>query len=98
MVEKKREHAPEPLADDELENVNGGISVYDKKGRYVGFTGKELFGDVYVCYYPCPKCGRPMHVGKFNFYYCDPCDYWTTSCRTEGFDGTAEEFKRYMKI
>lgn len=98
MEEKKREHAPEPLADDELENINGGSEIYDNKGRYIGYTGRGTYGDLYVYYTPCPKCGNPMHRGKFGFNYCDPCDYWSMAPNITSFEGTEQDFRRRMKF
>lgn len=79
--EKKLDEMLHPLEDDELENVSGG-EILDRKGRYVGIEQRyrPYFLDPHeiwsVHYFPCSKCGRPMHIGTANMWYCDPCDRW----------------------
>lgn len=80
--EKNLDEMKQALQDDELENVTGG-TVYDRKGRYVGEESRRPrhFLDPddkiwSVRYFPCSKCGRPMHPGTAYMWYCDPCDRW----------------------
>ena len=48
----------------------GGVGyVHNSKDQVVGYTGFEGT----ICYWPCPKCGKPMHKGTLGRVYCDPC-------------------------
>lgn len=50
--------------------ANGCGYIHNYKGQVVG----EVDGSKYL-YWPCPKCGKPMHKGVCLFLFCDPCDY-----------------------
>lgn len=104
------ERIKRPLDDSELEDVSGGCEdcIYDRKGRYIGeytsrysplsdkfWTSENTWG---VYYWACSKCGKPMHQGTMNVYYCDPCDRWEFSPSVKMFNGTADEFKKWANI
>ena len=69
------------LTDEQLENVSGGLREIKYKGkwyRYVG-NGNMFYGSDWDKCYLCPNCGRPVHHGSWERFYCDPCDeswYW----------------------
>lgn len=72
----------QPLSDGNMEKVSGGRKTYNQKGQQIGDTTWHWVGSMWnhyqvesYTYYPCPKCGKPMHVGTLGWYYCDPCDY-----------------------
>ncbi len=63
---------PQQLNDSELEMATGGMDWYQdrKNDRYYKWTG----GDNTSEKYRCPNCGRLLHAGWGNRYYCDPCN------------------------
>lgn len=76
------------LPDEELDQVSGGYDTYDKfigKKFYPGLWGgntveknvckryKWECGDINLKY-RCPNCGRLVHKGSWNQFYCDPCN------------------------
>lgn len=94
---KKTDPMQTPLADAELEEVTGGgKDFFDSKGRAVGYTAVNSYYEPVIRYRACPKCGKAMHMGKFNFYYCDPCDYWAVMPDLNTFYGSEREFMRTM--
>lgn len=76
---KNEELRIQELNEQNMEQVAGGADnskhryIKDRKGRTIG----EATWDGYwsIVYWRCPKCGKPMHLGTLNWYYCDPCDY-----------------------
>ncbi len=64
--------AAENLQDADLEQVTGGYRLYHDRGtdKYYKWTG-ENFGDNK---YLCPNCKRPVHLGWWLKFYCDPCN------------------------
>ena len=85
MDQEKKENPQQEVEDQKLEQVAGGAKdenhgyVRDKKGRIIGEGTWD--GSWSFVYWPCPKCGKPMHLGTLNWYYCDPCDYKKFSMR-----------------
>lgn len=101
------EENKKPLTDEELEGVSGGEAIYDSQGRYIGeytckygplsdkfWTSENTWG---VYYNACSKCGKPMHQGTMNVFYCDPCDRWEFSPGVRMFNGTADEFLAWAR-
>lgn len=88
-----------PLTDAELENVTGGREIFDKKGREVGWTTITEYNQPVIHYRVCPECGKAMHKGKNNAYYCDPCDCWKLfPPDVAAFFGSEQEFLRTMVV
>ena len=78
MDDKKPVEAQE-LADEELEKVAGGRRYFaTTSGRYFHYVGRLADSDGYEDdwnkRYLCPNCGKPVHCGRWDRYYCDPCD------------------------
>lgn len=78
---KKVQPKMQPMSDKEMEKVVGG-EIRNQKGQVIGGTTWHWVGSMWnhyqvesYTYYPCPKCGKPMHEGTLGWYYCDPCDY-----------------------
>ncbi len=69
------------LSDESMAEVSGGIYaipdpvITGPKGE----IGYPNLGKLY--YYPCPKCGKPMHK-TWPLWFCDPCDskYFSPDC------------------
>lgn len=79
MDVQKHEEA-QKIPDEFLGQVFGGKKHFEINGRYFEYTGSILCwsSDWDHCYL-CPRCGRPVHYGKWARFYCDPCDeswYW----------------------
>ena len=81
------------LCADELSQASGGCRV-GKKVNYV-HCGNNIIGrrdaNGTIYYYPCPKCGKPMHAGALNKLYCDPCNYKCSENPNVTWTGTEEE-------
>lgn len=61
--------APE-LVDEDLAEANGGVTHHDKSAdKYYMWIGYDN-DDKYLC----PNCRRPVHIGSWLRYYCDPCN------------------------
>ena len=66
------------LSDQELAQASGGkykeyvddIWKRDSQGRVTHW--KTDSGKIY--HFTCPRCGRILHYGTLDFFYCDPCD------------------------
>lgn len=94
------------LGDEDLEDVAGGggrkydaNDLFDRKGRWIGRNVPYWGGDFFdmhwidrVEFYPCSRCGRPMHRGRLNFFYCDPCDRFEMAPFSEYYDGSKDGF------
>jgi hypothetical protein len=89
--EKNPVGEPEALTDEQLDETSGGFAesiifaadklVYSDKG-IVGFYQHDMFGGACTLkYWPCSKCGKPMHRGDLNHVYCDPCNHWQSGDR-----------------
>ena len=82
--------------DSELSNVAGGkfndywITIYNAKGQKVGniFTGNGI-----LKYLPCIRCGKPMHQGRLDAMYCDPCNTYLWSYDEKEYNGTADQLR-----
>ena len=91
------DNANEALNDSELTDVAGGISTATHTD-IINANG-DVVGDYYVNtgvikYWPCPKCGKPMHKGKMFAKYCDPCDdYYYMEYDVKQYSGTVEQLK-----
>lgn len=103
MDEVKKDEMKKTLTDEDLEGVSGGAiqDVYDRRGRKIGrfflestemWTGRKIYCTIY---YACAKCGKPVHIGTMNMYYCDPCDRWQMSAQQRRFEGSLEEFQAW---
>ena len=72
------------LSDQELAQASGGQDDGDPIGKeYVWDVWKtDSQGRVThwikntgeIVHYTCPRCGRILHYGTLDFFYCDPCD------------------------
>ncbi len=76
MTDEKHE-----LNTKELDEVAGAMfrPVPDNRVVYTYFTNSRgqtvgRYEDGVLHYRPCPKCGKPMHMGTFGLWYCDPCN------------------------
>ena len=84
------------LNDAELNNVAGGssssnVDVVNANGQVVGYYNPSEVG---IYFWPCPYCGKPMHVGKLYAKYCDPCDqFFYAGYSTKAYDGTGSQLK-----
>ena len=88
------------LKQEELSEVNGGgyiwWTVNNKHYKYVGKDESQK--------YVCPKCGKPVHPGTLDRFYCDPCNeswYFERFLEINLKSGawremTEEEYKRYL--
>ena len=80
------------LSDVNLNKAAGGGQLY---GRYIYSNKGDKIGMFYshkgLYYYPCPKCGKPMHEGTLGNMYCDPCDYWKMTVSLQRWNGTEGE-------
>lgn len=87
------------LTDNELAEAAAGIAptssghsiAYIYSGWFTQVGGEDnWYGDIY--YYPCPRCGKPMHS---EFYcakwYCDPCNFSEFHPRIADWTGTRDE-------
>ncbi len=71
MEDEKRQ--VNPLVDEELTEVNAGMTKYrdHDTGRYYRWAETDCNKK-----YLCPKCRRPLK-SRWGFRYdCDPCDSW----------------------
>lgn len=76
MDENKHEGVTE-LDDSQLEGIAGGITETSYNGKKYKWNGGTLTYDkTWDQAYCCPRCGRPVHYGILNRFYCDPCDDW----------------------
>ncbi len=69
------------LDEQELDQTTGGgildmgslkrydTSITNSKGQKVGEQLRTS-----IAYYPCDRCGKPMHLGTLGWWYCDPCN------------------------
>ena len=49
----------------------------DSRGNPTHWKRVNNSAGTYEIYcYKCKKCGRVLHQGTLNLYYCDPCDDW----------------------
>ncbi len=90
------------LTNQELEQTVGGESaiqrkqkarIYNKNNDRIG-----LRTDAGIEYYPCEKCGRPLHCGTFHRWYCDPCNCSYYDPDTKIWYGTEEQLKEYSVL
>ena len=93
MAENENEKLPNQLADEELEEANGGFcngiqTVKDSAGRTVG---EYIYG--VLKWSPCPNCQLPLHEGSFFTVglFCDKCDERYSSADALTWTGTREE-------
>ncbi len=88
-------------ADEQLAEVAGGLSSADSTHKMVWiytsfFTQVGVYDnkDYHVEYYPCPRCGKPMHSESYNpKWYCDPCNYSKFLPSSVIWNGTIDELK-----
>ena len=84
------------LTDAELGGVNGGMGANNEpsaSGRKIknsrGYTvGEESNGS--ICYWPCPKCGKPTFA-RWTALHCEPCDDWWWGLDKSTWTGTEAE-------
>ena len=68
------------IPDEEIAAVSGGLTLedyvtpvgWDSKGRVTHLGDSK--GN--VVHFLCPDCGRILHRGSCEMWYCDPCDEW----------------------
>lgn len=62
-----------PIADKDLAEVaGGGETIYvASKNKYYRYSPN--YRNMYEKYL-CPNCRRPLHVGWWGRYFCDPCN------------------------
>lgn len=102
--QERRPHAAKAaqLSDEELEGVTGGVvigggdsydekDIFDRKHRWIGRKMLDWYNVERVYFYPC-TCGRPMHRGTLNCWYCDPCDRFEMFPGLYYYTGTIGEF------
>ena len=95
------DNANTQINDSQLNDVTGGSSdavygpstdIKNSKGQTVG---RQIISSGVIIYWPCPKCGKPMHRGSAYAIYCDPCDdYYFSSFSNypeARYKGTAEQ-------
>ncbi len=67
--------AASPIAEQDLDQVTGGyeetihIRETDKYYRYAPKNSNDK-----NLQYLCPNCKRPVHIGWWGRYFCDPCN------------------------
>ena len=103
---------PDALTDEQLDEVAGGwgesiefcecTMVSCSKGIIGYVEDKGFLKDNCTRYWPCPKCGMPMHRGALNLAYCDPCNEKRfankmNSSLWQGGDGIAEDLIDYAE-
>ena len=88
------------LTDSELAEAAGGLaptssgSGHEIVWIYSGFTQVGSEDNWYHnCYYfPCPRCGKPMHSEFYRAkWYCDPCNYSEFRPSRADWPGTRDE-------
>lgn len=88
-----------PLTDNELAEAAGGVAptgsahvityIYDGWVTQVG--GEDNWYHT-IYYYPCPRCGKPMHSESYSVkWYCDPCNFSEFHPRQSVWSGTKDE-------
>ena len=95
------DNANTQINDAQLNDVAGGMDmsdiVYGKSEEIVNargqVVGKHVIETGVVLYWPCKKCGKPMHKGTMAARYCDPCDDWFLTYTETKYNGTVEELK-----
>ena len=95
------DNASTQINDAQLNDVAGGFDVSDivpgKTEEIVNahgqVVGKRVIETGVILYWPCKKCGRPLHNGKWDAKYCDPCNDWFLPFNATKYNGTAEELK-----
>ena len=101
--EKKEVQSKQPMNDDELEQVVGGETILDRKGRNIGYT-RFVYADFwrttkvyFFSFRACSKCHHPMHQGTMGMWYCDPCDRWELNPDTRYIEGSKFEVYSYIR-
>ena len=71
---QRRELSDQELAQASGGNAGGMATVWktDSQGRVTHWIKNN--GE--IVHYTCPRCGRILHYGTLDFFYCDPCDDW----------------------
>ena len=98
MEEKEEKTTQQELSEEQMKKIAGGDffdkgiihkELYDGRGRWIG---TDVFCSIWrIHYWPCPKCGKPMHAGTMNWIYCDPCNYKAWDSFVQIWQGTEEE-------
>lgn len=74
-MDEKKHPGVQELDDSELGEVSGGITETTYNGRKYKWNGGTLtYDSTWDKAFLCPRCGRPVHYGILNRYYCDACD------------------------
>ncbi len=87
------------LNDQELSEVAAGLVDPDSGHKiervYSGWVTQVGTEDNWyhtLRYYPCPRCGKPMHSEIWApKWYCDPCDFSEFNPRSAPWTGTVDE-------
>ena len=88
------------LTKEELEKVNGGggYTITTVNGKHYTYIGTDESKK-----YKCPNCGRPLHPGSWDRFYCDPCNnsWWYEKVLPANINSgawremTEEEYRQY---
>ncbi len=90
------EDKPKSMDEAELGNVSGGFYGTASGPKVLGYfkdnrgntCGENVDG--VIKYWPCPKCGKSLHIGS-GVYQCDPCNDWFFWPDSANWPGSAAE-------
>ena len=89
------------LEQEQLSEVNGGggYTITTVNGKHYTYIGTDESKK-----YKCPNCGRPLHPGSWDRFYCDPCNksWWYEKSLPANINSgawremTEEEYRQYI--
>lgn len=81
------------LAGDQMSEVAGGktYSEHEQFEKVKAPNGECGYWEMcQLYYYPCPKCGKPLHKSWW-LWFCDPCNDRWSSRTSKRWKGSVEE-------
>lgn len=72
---------------DDVYSIGSGYLYLADRDGAIGY----IWEDGQIDYWPCPKCGKPMHGGTWSWRYCDPCNYKAGNPAKAIWNGSVED-------